>query len=104
MDNNKKTTDLVTELAKLHPEINKEKLLNKLIKLNKNNIINTERKKIKLKITKINDKKYFLDKDNFLYNRNAERIGYLRDKNPIFYFQNNIDLNNKIFKLGELNI
>ena len=104
MDNNKKTADLVTQLAKLHPEINKEKLLNKLIKFNENNIINTEKKKIKLKIKKINDKTYFLDKDNFLFNKNAERIGFLRNQKPIFYFKNNIDLNNKIFKLGELNI
>ena len=43
MDNNKKTADLVTQLAKLHPEINKELLLNKLIKID-DNIIKKEKK------------------------------------------------------------
>ena len=103
MDNNKKTADLVTQLAKLHPEINKEQLLNKLIKID-DNIIKKEKKKIKLKIIKINEKVYFLGPDNFLWNKKAEKIGILRNKKPIFYFENNIDLNNMDFKLGELNI
>ena len=102
MDNNKKTADLVTQLAKLHPEINKEQLLNKLIKIN-DNIIKKEKKKIKLKIITINEKVYFLDSDDFLWNKKAERIGVLKNKKPILYFENNIDLNKIDFKLGELN-
>ena len=102
MDNNKKTADLVTQLAKLHPEINKEQLLNKLIKID-DNIIKKEKKKIKLKIITINEKVYFLDSDDFLWNKKAERIGVLKNKKPILYFENNIDLNKIDFKLGELN-
>ena len=97
MDNNKKTADLVTQLAKLHPEINKELLLNKLIKID-DNIIKKEKKKIKLKIKIINEEVYFLCPDNFLWNRKAERIGFLRNKKPILYFENNIDLNKIDFR------
>ena len=89
------------QLAKLHPEINKEKMLDELLTNQTNVIIKEQKKKITLKKIVYNGEEYYISNDNFIINKKAEKIGYKRKNELIFYFKNNIDLKKNQYKLGE---